>query len=256
MRGAHGAPRNRPHRRRIIPADAGSTKSCRLSKVDHTDHPRGCGEHQSQPIRKDRAQGSSPRMRGAQPDPGVQKFQQRIIPADAGSTSVSPCRRAATRDHPRGCGEHDVPPADPQVLPGIIPADAGSTKVRPGLPDGHRDHPRGCGEHFNPDQFDFEDDGDHPRGCGEHVPGLASNRILLGSSPRMRGAQSLYAMYVIGKGIIPADAGSTPGPRSMYYPEQDHPRGCGEHRYEHAPDRCSDGSSPRMRGALDIYPEF
>ena len=71
------------------------------------------------------------------------------------------------KDHPRGCGEHEVgilfnginEGSSPRMRGapcrgrcrscghGIIPADAGST-VHPGRPDHSRgDHPRGRGEH-------------------------------------------------------------------------------------------------------------
>ena len=50
----------------------------------------------------------------------------RIIPADAGSTYLPVQPNIASRDHPRGCGEH------PDWVPVV---------------GGKRDHPRGCGEH-------------------------------------------------------------------------------------------------------------
>ena len=72
---------------------------------------------------------------------------RRIIPADAGSTSVLNVAECFPQDHPRGCGEHDMSVigrmissgSSPRMrgalagmarvvsVPGIIPADAGST---------------------------------------------------------------------------------------------------------------------------------
>ena len=151
----------------IIPADAGSTSDYRSDPVPAEDHPRGCGEHGMLKGLKSKTRGSSPRMRGAQGRLVSQRYQGRIIPADAGSTlSVS---RYVFRqgDHPRGCGEHSrmspgwglpsgssprmrgAPPATlTHCQPGgIIPADAGSTaEFINQRPDGE-DHPRGCGEH-------------------------------------------------------------------------------------------------------------
>ena len=51
--------------------------------------------------------------------------------------------------------------------------------------------------------------GDHPRVCGEHM--MPTDRLVTvrGSSPRMRGALTLYGAAVITPGIIPAYAGST-----------------------------------------------
>ena len=50
----------------------------------------------------------------------------------------------------------------------IIPADAGSTETR---------------------VWAFPASKDHPRGCGEHAIGFELLFPVLGSSPRMRGAQ-------------------------------------------------------------------
>ena len=74
------------------------------------DHPRGCGEHVywSQRIRS--GLGPSPRVRGAQ-DTGL--ADSRIagtIPAGAGSTLLRFRLPIHVRDHPRGCGEHRLPP--------------------------------------------------------------------------------------------------------------------------------------------------
>ena len=152
--------------------------------------------------------GSSPRMRGAP------RFY-----AEA---------NGLTRDHPRGCGEHNTPNSQSVVLPGssprmrgarrwchdrtqqegIIPADAGSTGQRTLAKWIPKDHPRGCGEHM--------------------APGT-DNQCRLGSSPRMRGAHCSSLIQPGNSRIIPADAGSTHlwllGPVLFV----DHPRGCGEH---------------------------
>ena len=90
---------------------------------------------------------------------------------------------------------------------------------------------------------------DHPRGCGEHNTSMIKQCHTIGSSPRMRGAHHLLSSGVLLRRIIPADAGSTaPYAESRGLPE-DHPRGCGEHRYAPITDDMGLGSSPRMRGA-------
>ena len=132
----------------------------------------------------------------------------RIIPADAGSTIHDWHYLSFTRDHPRGCGEHDMntsislsrrgssprmrgAPMRVRVCglwAGIIPADAGSTQ---------RAAPRRYLQR------------DHPRGCGEHAMLIRLGVLRSGSSPRMRGALLKNSVAVIGARIIPADAGST-----------------------------------------------
>ena len=213
------------------------------------DHPRGCGEHTAVAMALHASQGSSPRMRGAPGTTSANRRKTRIIPADAGSTTPCSPPSPAREDHPRGCGEHQVTisvllfgqGSSPRMRgartqtchlapdPGIIPADAGSTL----LP-------------FTPRQTRK----DHPRGCGEHV--LCSSLILAfaGSSPRMRGAPTLFDCYSSPIGIIPADAGSTTWECRIPDSRWDHPRGCGEHKPSFLTDINPAGSSPRMRGAL------
>ena len=72
--------------RRIIPADAGSTRASHKPRSNRQDHPRGCGEHATYSCRAQRESGSSPRMRGAQATIQPMPTLRRIIPADAGST--------------------------------------------------------------------------------------------------------------------------------------------------------------------------
>ena len=65
MRGAQVYGANGHGNVRIIPADAGSTKKYSPMFAMDEDHPRGCGEHPSLTIWRNRSSGSSPRMRGA-----------------------------------------------------------------------------------------------------------------------------------------------------------------------------------------------
>ena len=50
-----------------------------------------------------------------------------------------------------------------------------------------------------------------------------------GSSPRMRGTQSLGGNLGVVKGIIPAYAGNTEVQNAQKLKSGDHPRVCGEH---------------------------
>ena len=145
-----GAPYRRPGTsagRRIIPADAGSTRSQPLAIVLPRDHPRGCGEHEHDDVLSSDLLGSSPRMRGALYRDNAFPGGNRIIPADAGSTGFAIGAVLMFADHPRGCGEHSASSVSARMRagssprmrgaramyckafgrPGIIPADAGST---------------------------------------------------------------------------------------------------------------------------------
>ena len=147
MRGAQHRDCTKQPRGRIIPADAGSTKSSPWWARPSWDHPRRCGEHSVQCCRFCLFRGSSPQMRGARPLAGPGVPPHGIIPADAGSTGEVVIVGAVVLDHPRRCGEHywghlllePIPGSSPQMRGApsgaqvgaaqtwIIPADAGST---------------------------------------------------------------------------------------------------------------------------------
>ena len=93
---------------------------------------------------------------------------------------------------------------------------------------------------------------DHPRVCGEHIMLRLTWIVLWGSSPRMRGTPRLYPSLISIAGIIPAYAGNTLDSATWWIKCRDHPRVCGEHRSRRTgPSTCS-GSSPRMRGTLEV----
>ena len=106
MRGARTPSQVRETPGRIIPADAGSTDAGHPPDTFDEDHPRGCGEHSKGYLSVIVIPGSSPRMRGAPHAARRQPSRQRIIPADAGSTSLLSACHVPGWDHPRGCGEH------------------------------------------------------------------------------------------------------------------------------------------------------
>ena len=149
MRGAHVTGVDGGTVEGIIPADAGSTTLFLTEDGFGKDHPRGCGEHPTPLAGRHCRLGSSPRMRGVPQAPPMMGNAGRIIPADAGSTSLLIVLSNVFQDHPRGCGEHHHQPchiSHPQgssprmrgarCQPGwqsqttrIIPADAGSTSA-------------------------------------------------------------------------------------------------------------------------------
>ena len=87
MRGAHPSDLRIVCQPGIIPADAGSTRTDQGTFTGFMDHPRGCGEHEVTSSSFWSLSGSSPRMRGAHIIHFVYQIMERIIPADAGSTS-------------------------------------------------------------------------------------------------------------------------------------------------------------------------
>jgi len=110
---SRGAPGRRPDRlgrSRIIPAFAGSTGPGSAGCARAGDHPRFRGEHLRRRHQTIGQIGSSPLSRGAPAGVGRAERVERIIPAFAGSTSVSAGHQSSSSDHPRFRGEHSTAP--------------------------------------------------------------------------------------------------------------------------------------------------
>ena len=89
MRGTPRINRIRRPNTGIIPADAGNTILTDPMAGITQDHPRGCGEHKGMSRFISSVEGSSPRMRGTPVNWKAWEDCTRIIPADAGNTSLS-----------------------------------------------------------------------------------------------------------------------------------------------------------------------
>ena len=88
--------------------------------------------------------------------------------------------------------------------------------------------------------------------CGEHLCVYSPAARRAGSSPHVRGALVLLSTAGELDGIIPACAGSTSATKCRQAPSRDHPRMCGEHFLTMAATVFCEGSSPHVRGALNV----
>ena len=154
---------------RFIPAWAGNTREaaggCSLQSV----HPRVGGEHNHSDSASLTVIGSSPRGRGTQADETAELLDERFIPAWAGNTSVVRLRppRSVDGSSPRGRG---TPRSWTPLRHSdrFIPAWAGNTpRWSPGFRTGTV----------------------HPRVGGEHIDHGATDKVVVGSSPRGRGTR-------------------------------------------------------------------
>ena len=194
--------------------------------------------------------GSSPLARGA-PIRGLPCGRSnRLIPAGAGSTAKTTARGLWASAHPRWRGEHIAAKYDSAVSYGssplargarhlirrnlrrirLIPAGAGSTQyslIRMVIPSAH------------------------PRWRGEHSADSLVIASAYGSSPLARGAPKSPSHPKQVKRLIPAGAGSTSIPLSVYRALAAHPRWRGEHFRASLMAPCRSGSSPLARGARD-----
>ena len=88
----------------------------------------------------------------------------------------------------------------------------------------------------------------HPRLCGEHPIIRTRPFGAAGSSPPVRGAQSLSKTVAVVFGLIPACAGSTSSQGLQPPQPRAHPRLCGEHSPIFQGALTTVGSSPLARG--------
>ena len=267
-----GAPRPASTWRRasgLIPAEAGSTRATTARSARRTAHPRGGGEHVVTRRGALPGRGSSPRRRGARRHRSDHGRTGGLIPAEAGSTLQASSDTRSAGAHPRGGGEHRVAVdrfpeglgSSPRrrgaperreavrALHGLIPAEAGSTRPRHDVPGARRGLiPAEAGSTVRRPRSRMTPTA-HPRGGGEHVECRRAKAEYEGSSPRRRGARSLTCAGRCGRGLIPAEAGSTDSAPTAAPSDRAHPRGGGEHRSANPADPQHEGSSPRRRGA-------
>ena len=89
----------------ITPAYAGKRPAAHVRQELQQDHPRVCGEKTELLRRKQRLQGSPPRMRGKDVARLMMFSILGITPAYAGKRVPKSAFSAAVKDHPRVCGE-------------------------------------------------------------------------------------------------------------------------------------------------------
>ena len=171
--------------------------------------------------------GSSPRVRGAGHVCDEGRGGQRIIPGRAGSRTPLRPPPAASRDHPRTCGEQLCLSRLPDGLAGSSPRVRGAGPPWRQMVSQAGIIPARAGSSATGWTCESAA-GDHPRACGEQQFLTSLSEYVSGSSPRVRGAVLEYCDLIDGLGIIPARAGSRRCRPSWTAPSRDHPRACGE----------------------------
>ncbi len=92
----------------------------------------------------------------------------------------------------------------------------------------------------------------HPRVCGERDRNLMPAPAMGGSSPRVRGTLPVDFTYIAHLRFIPACAGNAGGSVRVYQEQSVHPRVCGERPPSALAGTGTAGSSPRVRGTLQV----
>ena len=252
----------------LIPAHAGKTCPCPASSSTTRAHPRSRGENLRARAKQHPKHGSSPLTRGKHDRVDCFPSGGRLIPAHAGKTPRTACRRWRARAHPRSRGENTsltwsdisglgsspltrgkhLRPVHRRRREGLIPAHAGKTLANP---DGdlHRwAHPRSRGENTAPPGREGQVVGSSPLTRGK--PSTGQELVLASRAhPRSRGENSLFAVMspqapgsspltrgkpvesigeILDSGLIPAHAGKTEPSTSSLWAEWAHPRSRGE----------------------------
>ena len=166
MRGKAPFTHIRTNVRRITPAHAGKRHKGHNLSSQCQDHPRPCGEKQSNHQKCYFVPGSPPPMRGKVSRCPLRAPCIGITPAHAGKRHSSILYASVSADHPRPCGEKtglygeayretgSPPPMRGKDVHGkrqkklwrITPAHAGKSSTCPSTLLIKQDHPRPCGE--------------------------------------------------------------------------------------------------------------
>ena len=171
--------------------------------------------------------GSSPRVRGKLASSQPRHPPRTAHPRACGENPSSlPSNTILLGSSPRVRGKPRVF-AHKRAVSGLIPARAGKTTGRA---------PREASRRA------------HPRACGENGVTATTETTGPGSSPRVRGKQTVTTDAGESIGLIPARAGKTTWRRAAKRSRTAHPRACGENRMASASIVSAVGSSPRVRG--------
>ena len=177
------------------------------------------------------------------------RSHRRITPAGAGKTERPAGDSAASRDHPRRCGENTSEEVDANERAGSPPQVRGKLDSEYASPAESGITPAGAGktEFIEHSRCIAED---HPRRCGENPLMFLSSLHPTGSPPQVRGKPKLADSARAAVGITPAGAGKTFNPESVGGIEEDHPRRCGENLWIRFCRFQCPGSPPQVRGKL------
>ena len=214
-------------------------------------HPRVYGEYDDQNPGMGPSSGSSPRVRGIRQSIFSGDFDTRFIPACTGNTVDCHVQNQRPSVHPRVYGEYSsylfvtmlCSGSSPRVR-GILVDDLDD--VRP-----HRFIPA-CTGNTRTGTSTAPARSVHPRVYGEYVSGAIFFAPVAGSSPRVRGIHEPEVAHKVDRRFIPACTGNTSGRYSTRPRMAVHPRVYGEYVIQQSLSKSKYGSSPRVRGILNI----
>ena len=254
---------------RITPAHAGKRAAPPPRCPGAEDHPRACGEKETDSSIAERNSGS-PRVCGEKafsiscnlsmsgsPPPvrgkgnavlGVLALTG-ITPACAGKSRSQAHVTYPPQDHPRLCGEKVREGKLKRYDRGSPPPVRGKAPTLKARKSASRITPACAGKSTLPHsaQLIYPD---HPRLCGEKIQRVWAGAKVAGSPPPVRGKVLLRSRKDFRQGITPACAGKRKAFMAAKAETMDHPRVCGEKILRSSSSARPIGSPPRVRGKV------
>ncbi len=129
----------------LIPAGAGLTVGGGVDLPGRGAHPRRCGAHGGDVMKKAKSEGSSPQVRGSLLEGSAAQRLTGLIPAGAGLTEEKRERAVRGSAHPRRCGAHFLILLLHRRLRGSSPQVRGSPRRTPSADAEARLIPAGAG---------------------------------------------------------------------------------------------------------------
>ena len=231
----------------ITPAGAGKTEVVIADCTSRKDHPRRCGENDTEQNISEMNEGSPPQVRGKRKRNTSMRLRKRITPAGAGKTAYVNRGWAGAEDHPRRCGENKYIILKSSFVVGSPPQVRGKQVAALDIRHCLRITPAGAGKTTALRRLGgfFRD---HPRRCGENASSGCPRGTSLGSPPQVRGKPAGQISDKDSRRITPAGAGKTINFASNPTYEEDHPRRCGENSDITSQRSYKSGSPPQVRG--------
>ena len=236
---------------RFIPACAGNSVFPCFCVSGISVHPRVCGEQSIFGALIVSLTGSSPRVRGTVRGSPTRPAYLRFIPACAGNRSSVSLISLCTAVHPRVCGEQVWKNWSRVSRAGSSPRVRGTDFTMDQANTIARFIPACAGNRYETSSQILLTSV-HPRVCGEQCSGLRPISVDDGSSPRVRGTDRDVGGIRPRVRFIPACAGNRYSSHTVCSFSTVHPRVCGEQIRMADKKKLTTGSSPRVRGTVQI----
>ena len=232
---------------RFIPTCVGNTSHHRNTPTARAVHPHVCGEHYGPLDRAVSGNGSSPRVWGTRPHVATGVSVIRFIPTCVGNTFQKMGEKQTQAVHPHVCGEHELC-SFANISPyGSSPRVWGTPTVGTISYHAERFIPT-CVGNTRHAVYDCTAGTVHPHVCGEHNTAVNRMKNSLGSSPRVWGTHTLFALRYWFRRFIPTCVGNTYLSFIRRLCKTVHPHVCGEHILKPSTAALRNGSSPRVWG--------